>query len=1148
MKFTTRPRLQLSSSGGVEPTEELSLAETVELITQELLRNVRRRCVGKYAAFAAVVDRLRVLSKLLLEGADLENLVEGDEAIVNLLHQLNRSYLLRLNTTEEEGVSSLIEAAARLQLAWVAHERVDDLVRAFLPEEEAAEIEWKAQWEEECAAQLQRFQTLLVTGFLLREVKEMARSERNAVLQELQRSRSGFSAVELPLLQQVLALLDERGGDPCPKTNTEPEPEAEKLQQDEKEEKIRSASWSADVEALAHWRPRKRKQSIWAARATKHREYIPAHEIDFSAAMLSYQEREETSGSAMFMGSWLDTAVEIQLADEGVDAAELTEDEDSFDHQVCTWFRLNHPNVLKLYGGCDNTLAAIELSASDSRRFFVCEHAKEGTLRQCLRQHRHLGTALPLLMWTKLYEASLGLKYLHQRGIVHGRLRCREILIGGDGQAKLTVFGSKRRSQSSELPLLRWTAPERLGMGKEGEPLAPPSMAADVFGFGMCILEAVTRRAPWKPVPDHDVRVAMTTGPPLPPRPSSGFSDEQWSLVTQMCSVDPHRRPSISSVVHQLERFMAKAAAEEDAAGHVDAAPPQAQERSIADLLGAVQSMLESNGEYSAMNEQMGARILDVYSKLRVAASPWSGVLADNSAKPRQWWILAAQHHIQATRKEKKRQHETAPCWSLERILQWVLCAPFELETPTLAQAPTASSLPFEERQVALQRLGKVLHDFHACLVVAAQEPVDSLAMLCASRTRVAQEVYELHTALDQLLASTPALATARTAQVHDWQRAWDEQRRLQVCVATKHVESCAPGAQDEEEDRHYLRRSSSFATDAVDRTRHGTRRRRSTTTQVPTGAELAAVGSAWNLHPVAAASDPLPEWFIPPEEVLFDPGQPFSRGSFGTVHKGKWLDSSVVVKSVIVESDASGDNFRGEVAIWYSLNHPHIVNLYGACHLGGKPFFVCEHASLGALNSYLRRHRPGKENDKVDVPEAWRKLYEAALGLQYLHQRGVIHQDLKCDNILVGSDGRAKLADFGLSSNVLKRNTRRVAKAIGAVRWKAPELLIAAKATEGRVSPSMEADIFAFGMCVVQAVSGKFPWGKSYVDPVVSYKVRKGELPKMPKAFTPLQWRLVTHMCAFDPKERPTIATVVKALGLIVSSESLLHKPTIFA
>ncbi|KAG1684137.1 hypothetical protein DVH05_011842 [Phytophthora capsici] len=701
---------------------------------------------------------------------------------------------------------------------------------------------------------------------------------------------------------------------------------------------------------------------------------------------------------------------------------------------------------------------------------------------------------------------------------------------------------------------------------------SPPTMESDVFALGMCILEAVTMRAPWKPLPDKDVRVAMTTGVRLPPRPIGLFSDDQWALVTRMCSFDPRRRPKISSVVHQLETFVRKASAVQKTQLNTKqraiyaqpgiptevpsleseinpTAPSELEERSISDMLGAVQSMVGSAGEYSVMNEQLCARIIDIYSKLRIAASPWSGVLVDNSAKPRQWWIQAAQHHIEAASREKKASNK-AHTGCFDWMVQLMICAPTELHTAcSPPQLATPSSVSFDERRHALQLVAKVLNEFHVCLVSAAQEPVHSLAMLCASRTRVAQEVYELHTALDRLIRSTPALHTARTAEVHNWQESWDEQRRLQVCIAAGQGEDTEKAEDHESFERSDIRdlgRSSSLDSEAPVSTRmlRRTRRRRSTTTQVPTGAEFAAVGSAWDLHPVPEASDPLPEWFVPPEEVLFDPDQPFGRGSYGTVHKGKWLDSQVVVKSVIVKEDVTGESFRGEVAIWYSLNHPHIVNLYGACHLGGKPFFVCEHASLGSLINYLR-DRPGKDNDKVDVPEAWRKLYEAALGLQYLHQRGIVHQDLKCDNILVGSDGRAKLTDFGLSSQLLRHNPQSSVagtnKPIGAVRWKAPELLKAAKSGGGVVSPSMETDIFSFGMCIVQAVTGKFPWGKKYLDPVVSYKVRKGELPKKPKAFTPLQWKLVTHMCAFDPQQRPSVATVVKALGIIVSSEKLV-------
>ncbi|POM58391.1 Serine/threonine protein kinase [Phytophthora palmivora] len=66
-------------------------------------------------------------------------------------------------------------------------------------------------------------------------------------------------------------------------------------------------------------------------------------------------------------------------------------------------------------------------------------------------------------------------------------------------------------------------------------------------------------------------------------------------------------------------------------------------------------------------------------------------------------------------------------------------------------------------------------------------------------------------------------------------------------------------------------------------------------------------------------------------------------------------------------------------------------------------PFFLCEYAGGGQLDAYLRDH----------PDELWEKLHETALGLRYLHMKRVIHSDLKCNNILISSDGRAKLTDL---------------------------------------------------------------------------------------------------------------------------------------
>lgn len=201
---------------------------------------------------------------------------------------------------------------------------------------------------------------------------------------------------------------------------------------------------------------------------------------------------------------------------------------------------------------------------------------------------------------------------------------------------------------------------------------------------------------------------------------------------------------------------------------------------------------------------------------------------------------------------------------------------------------------------------------------------------------------------------------------------------------------------------------------------------------------------------------------------------------------------------------------FEHEVALWFSLNHPHVVKLFGGCHIG-TPYFVCEEAKNGSLDRYLKDHPSG----------VWTMLYEAALGLEYLHARGIVHRDVKCDNILVGSDGQAKLTDFGLSSVASAADQ---GKRSGAVRWVAPECLAGEKA-------SFASDVYSLGVCVIQAVSGKLPWGNQLDNFVVERRVGNRELPQRPPEFTDAQWQLVENMCQFEPAHRMNLLVVVQRL-----------------
>ncbi|GMF53669.1 unnamed protein product [Phytophthora fragariaefolia] len=314
------------------------------------------------------------------------------------------------------------------------------------------------------------------------------------------------------------------------------------------------------------------------------------------------------------------------------------------------------------------------------------------------------------------------------------------------------------------------------------------------------------------------------------------------------------------------------------------------------------------------------------------------------------------------------------------------------------------------------------------------------------------------------------------------------------------------------------------------------------------------------------------PEWFIPWYELIVDKGGHLGTGGFGSVCRGRWLDSEVLVKEVLLPGSVQvsiwGDSydslllsptdepltnseiaykrakaqalFRCEADIWFRFSHPHVVRLFGACHIG-RPFFVCEYATHGTLDNYLRKH-PG---------ELWKKLREAALGVQYLHACGVVHGDLKGNNIVIGSDRRAKVTDFGLSFSSDSEDNSLIS---GAWHWVAPECLADKDSEQAEARPTIESDVYCLGMCIVEAMriveaarSGKpsrgcLPWGV-LDNPVVKYHACRGKLPPRPECQDD-QWELVRRMCSMNPKKRVKISTVVDELERLAKTTTLTTTP----
>ncbi|RLN89623.1 hypothetical protein BBJ28_00023130, partial [Nothophytophthora sp. Chile5] len=267
--------------------------------------------------------------------------------------------------------------------------------------------------------------------------------------------------------------------------------------------------------------------------------------------------------------------------------------------------------------------------------------------------------------------------------------------------------------------------------------------------------------------------------------------------------------------------------------------------------------------------------------------------------------------------------------------------------------------------------------------------------------------------------------------------------------------------------------------------------------------------------------SSTLPRWFVPQFEV--QTGAFIAEGGFGSVYRGQWFGTEVVVKEIILnkgDTQQKRAEFLREANTWFQLNHRNVVKMYGGCHVG-RLVFVCEYASQGSLDSFSK----AEGRDPLLI---WSTLLSAATGLRYLHDVGVVHGDLKGNNILIGKDGVAKLTDFGLSFFLKNADLEAEQGALGAYRWKSPECLKGEMAT-------FASDIFSFGMCIIEAVSGALPWGDVIPNEAVKHHVTKGELPNQPAVFKDEEWDLVQQMCCWDPTQRLNIVSVVVRLTAIV-------------
>ncbi|MDB4884195.1 MAG: protein kinase [Gemmatimonadetes bacterium] len=221
--------------------------------------------------------------------------------------------------------------------------------------------------------------------------------------------------------------------------------------------------------------------------------------------------------------------------------------------------------------------------------------------------------------------------------------------------------------------------------------------------------------------------------------------------------------------------------------------------------------------------------------------------------------------------------------------------------------------------------------------------------------------------------------------------------------------------------------------------------------------------------------ADPLRERVTAALQHQYQIEDEIGRGGMSVVYRARdlRLARAVAIKVLppeLAHDAAVGSRFTREAQTSAQLAHAHIVPIYDVGERDGIAYFVMALVSGGSLASRLDHH-PQRPIDEVR-----RLLCETADALAYAHLRGVIHRDIKADNILIDADsGRALVTDFGIA-RAMEGGTRLTLTgvAVGTPTYMSPEQAMGERELDGR------SDIYSLGVLGYQMITGRVPFQAS--------------------------------------------------------------------
>ncbi len=247
-------------------------------------------------------------------------------------------------------------------------------------------------------------------------------------------------------------------------------------------------------------------------------------------------------------------------------------------------------------------------------------------------------------------------------------------------------------------------------------------------------------------------------------------------------------------------------------------------------------------------------------------------------------------------------------------------------------------------------------------------------------------------------------------------------------------------------------------------------------------------------------------------------------QGGMGAVYRGRHRTESIaerqggdvavkVMRSEYARNTEYQGRFEREASLGLKLDHPGIVKVHDLVVDGGSLALVMDLVEGRPLTEFI-----GEAVGPIPWDRAWPQFEKLLDAVGHAHERGVVHRDLKPDNILISATGEPQVIDFGIAKDLDASRTR-TGTGMGTIEYMAPEQYTEAKDVDRR------ADIYSLGMILYEMLAGRLPWDADAPQFRILELKANRQLPSPSVFCADLPAKFVAALApalSADPNERP--------------------------